>query len=142
MILKDLADSLISKCNTYALGMFCAIVLICGGLYMCMLDLTAHGSIDLKTTFVEGKIETGSLGLMAMFLGSVVSLVITIARSRAAPFHGQEMRITIDGNEIVAKELSYRKMKELLELARHANTRQIRDANDPLASAPSKRSGA
>jgi hypothetical protein len=81
---------------------------------MCFEDLRVNGKIDLKTALVEGQIETGSLGLMVMFLGAIVILVLNY---KSQPFKGQEIQISINGNQITGKGLSYRKLKEIVAVA-------------------------
>ena len=93
--------------------MLCALILICSGVYMCILDLRATGAIDLKAAFFQGSIETGSLGLLAMFLGVIVVLALNLNR----PNKGQEFRIVLKGREISASNLSYRKLRELISIA-------------------------
>lgn len=109
--MKSRIDTIIEKFNTRGLSMLSAIILIISGIYMCFHDLKATGKIDLKTTFVEGQIETGSLGLMAMFLGVFIILVLNY---RSQPFKGQEVELIVNGNQIKTKGLSYRKLKELV----------------------------
>ena len=77
---------------------------------MCFQDLTSTGTIDIKATFVQGKVETGSLGIMAMFLGVLIVLALNLNK----PYKGQKIKIVINGHEITGKGLSYRKMRELI----------------------------
>lgn len=114
MTLHELIKHVLSRLNTRAASMLCAFVLIGGGIYMCFAGLSAAGSIDLKAVFVEGKIQTGSLGLLAMFLGVVIVLALNHHRY---PYLGEEIKLVINGNEIVGKHLSYRKMRELVQVA-------------------------
>jgi hypothetical protein len=109
--MKSRIDIIIEKFNTRGLSMLSAMILIISGIYMCFHDLKATGKIDLKTTFVEGQIETGSLGLMAMFLGVFIILALNY---RSQPFKGQEVELVVNGNQIKTKGLSYRKLKELI----------------------------
>jgi hypothetical protein len=103
---------LLEKLNTRAFSMLCAIILICSGAYMCFIDLNVKGVIDIKSTIVEGKIETGSLGLMAMFLGVIIVLSLNLNK----PYKGQEIKIVTNGHEVTGTGLSYRKMRELVAI--------------------------
>ena len=105
---------ILNRINIRALSMLAALIMILGGVYMCFEDLMANGKIDLKTAIFEGQIETGSLGLMAMFLGVTVILVLNY---RSQPYKGQEVQININGNQITTKGLSYRKLKEIVSIA-------------------------
>lgn len=115
--MNELIDDLLVKLNTRAVSMLCALVLICSGVYMCISDITSTGSINIKAAFVEGRIESGSLGLMAMFLGVLVVLAVNLHK----PFKDQEIKLTLNGNEVVGKGLSFRKMKEIVNAASSAD---------------------
>jgi uncharacterized membrane protein YgaE (UPF0421/DUF939 family) len=117
--------------------MLCSFVLICSGVYMCIRGLAATGSIGIKSAVFEGKIETGSLGLLAIFLGVVIVLVMNLR----SPFRGQEIRLVVNGNEISAKGISYRKLQELVRAASGNEYREAareRNAANPDASANPK----
>ena len=104
---------------------------------MCIRGLAATGSIDLKSAVFEGKIETGSLGLLAMFLGVVIVLVMNLR----SPFKGQEVRLVVNGNKISAKGMSYRKLQELVRAAsgnESQESAQERNAVNPNASTKPK----
>lgn len=107
-------DNLLEKLNTKAFTMLSALILIVSGIQMCLCGLNETGSINLKTTFFEGEIETGSLGLMAMFLGVVIILALNF---KSPPCKDQEVKIIINGNQVTGKGLSYRKLKELITIA-------------------------
>jgi hypothetical protein len=115
MLRYQIADVLLTKINVKLGATLSGFLLIGGGMYMCFTRLSANGSIDLKAVFVEGKIQTGSLGLFTIFLGTVV--ILAVALSSAKPFEGQEVKLVINGNEITGKCLSYGKLRELLEVA-------------------------
>jgi hypothetical protein len=78
---------------------------------MCLAGLSASGSINVKAAVLEGKIETGSLGLLAMFLGALIVLAMNIR------YGSQEIKLSVNGNEITGRGLSYRQMRELVEAA-------------------------
>ena len=106
-----ITKELIDKINTRAISSLSAFILICSGIYMCFEGLSATGIIDLNTTLISGKIETGSLGLLAMLLGVVIILFINLRK----PYEGQKIKITVNGNEIIGEGLSYRKLRELVQ---------------------------
>jgi hypothetical protein len=105
----------LSKLNTRAGSVLCAFVLICAGIYMCFSGLTATGSIDLKAALFEGQVKTGSLGILSMFLGVVIILTLNVTGTK--PYDGQEIKLIVNGSEIVGKGLSFRKLRELVRLA-------------------------
>jgi hypothetical protein len=84
-------------------------------MFMCFSGLIAKGAIDLKAALFEGHIEAGSLKLFAMFLGvlSILALIV----SKHQPYDGQEIKMVVNGNEFIGKGLSYRKMRELVQVA-------------------------
>lgn len=86
---------------------------------MCFKDLKTTGKINIKAAFVDGQVETGSLGLASMFLGVIVILILNHRSEpyRSEPYKGQEIEININGNNITAKGLSYRKLKEIVAIA-------------------------
>ena len=110
--MESIINRLIDKLSIRAFSMLAALILIVGGIYMCFEGLQAKGKIDLQTALVEGQIETGSLGLMAMFLGVIIVLSLNLFGQR---FKGQEVHIIKNGNTFVGKGLSYRKMKEIVD---------------------------
>lgn len=138
-LLQRSIDTILAKLNTRAASLLCAFVLICSGVYMCRAGLSANGSIDLSTTLLKGKIETGSLGLMALFLG--VFIVVTLNLDRLRPkgrYAGEEIKLTINGKTVVGKGLSYNKMRELL---RAAFAESPRDAQELAAEGDDAREG-
>ena len=56
------------------------IALLFLGVYLSSADVKGEGSINLKTAFAEGVIQTGSLGLLFSFLGFLLLLVTILAR--------------------------------------------------------------
>jgi hypothetical protein len=107
----NLLSYILERFNTRAASMLCAFVLICAGIYMCLAGLSASGSINVKAAVLEGKIETGSLGLLAMFLGALIVLAMNIR------YGNQEIKLSVNGNEITGRGLSYRQVRELVEAA-------------------------
>jgi hypothetical protein len=137
MDMKDdsfLKHHLFAKLNVRAFSVLCALILICAGAYMCFKDLSATGTIDIKAAFMQGKIETGSLGIMAMFLGVLIVLALNLNK----PYKGQEIRIVINGHEITGKGLSYRKMRELVAAATQKAPESKLEITQPVNSADPK----
>ena len=132
-------DIILNKMNTRAFSMLAALIMILGGIYMCFEDLRVNGKIDLKTALVEGQIETGSLGLMVMFLGAIVILVLNY---KSQPFKGQEVQISINGNQITGKGLSYRKLKEIVAVATDKEPEGETETHNQANSADAKSRGA
>lgn len=109
-------NDLLTKFNTRAFSMLTAIMLTVGGIAMCFSQLNQTGEINIKAAFVEGKIQTGSLGLMTVFFGVMIVLAMNLNR----PYKGQEIRILLDGKEVSGKGLSYRKVRELMAVITEA----------------------
>lgn len=131
-----LASVLVARFNARAASVLCAFVMICSGIYMCMLGLSAAGSINVKAAVVEGKIETGSLGLLVIFLGVAIVLALNLAK----PYAGQEIRMMVDGKEVVGKGLSYRKMRELVRAVSSASkANRFESSAEEKAEGPSAR---
>jgi len=88
-----LSQRIISKLNVKSALLFLTFLLFSAGIYMCFLELQSTGTIDIKSTFVEGKITTGSVGLLVIFLGIPVALAA--------------MKISLQGKtvEIIHKDL-------------------------------------
>lgn len=102
----------IDKLNVKSFTILSSLILIIGGLVLCLKDLRVNGSINIKTALVEGQIETGSLGLMIIFLGVFVLIIVNLKKT-IIPFDNQVVELTINGNKIKTKGLSYRKLKEI-----------------------------
>ena len=110
---KSLIGHVLDKLHTRSVSLIIALVMVISGIYMCTKGIVEKGSINLKSSVVEGTIETGSLGLLVMFLGVIIILA---ALRRVHPHEGEEISVTIDGNEIKMKNLSKRKVDEVLGL--------------------------
>ena len=63
-----------SKINVKSGLLLVSLFLFISGISMCYSGLESTGSIDIKTSYMEGKLDTGSLGLLVIFLGVTVSL--------------------------------------------------------------------
>lgn len=59
---------LFDKLNVKSGLLTISLVLCVAGLLMCFSGLQANGSIDVKSAILEGKINTGSLGLLVIFI--------------------------------------------------------------------------
>lgn len=53
--------------------LFISLCLCIAGIYMCISELNAIGEINIKSALFQGKITTGSLGLLVVFLGIMVA---------------------------------------------------------------------
>jgi hypothetical protein len=63
----------VAKLNVKSGLILIAIVLCTVGLYLCISGIRQAGSIDIKSTLLEGKITTESLGLLVIFLAIPVA---------------------------------------------------------------------
>lgn len=110
-----LKDFLKNKLHTRSLSTLSAVSLILGGLIMCAKDMAVDGQINIKTAFVEGTIETGSLGLMVIFIGLIIIIGLNFD---SKPYKGQEFELEVDGIKLKGKGLSQHKIKDLVEGAK------------------------
>ena len=106
-------EQLLGKVHTRSVGVAIALLMIVCGIYMCVEGIREHGVIDLVIAFIEGHLETGSLGLLVMFLGVCI---IALVLERVHPHTGEEISIKIDGVEICVKNLANGRMADLLDL--------------------------
>lgn len=113
-------NRIIDKFHTRSFSMLAALIMIISGIFMCFKDLKATGVINIKAAFIDGQIETGSLGLLTMFLGVITILILNISTNK---YKGQELSVTINGKTIKGKGLSYRKVKELLSVGKNDESR-------------------
>jgi hypothetical protein len=111
-----ISDQVLKKLNTKAFSVLGGLFLIAGGFVMCIFGLTADGSIDLKSAFLDGNIKTGSVGLMSMFLGTVL---LTFLNLPFRSYKGEEVKLIVDGHEVTTKGVSYRKLQEVIKAVRN-----------------------
>jgi len=71
-------DKILSKINTNSASLFIAFVMSISGIYMCFQKLSHDGYIDIKSAVVSGRLETGSVGLLVIFISSII--VISVLR--------------------------------------------------------------
>lgn len=107
---QSFVERAFEKANIKALSGVSAAMLMGAGVYMCIKGLNSNGAIDIKSTIIQGRIDTGSLGLMVIFLATAIFIVINLNK----PFKGEQVKIIMNGNEIEASGLSYRKLKEMV----------------------------
>ncbi|MBN2715963.1 MAG: hypothetical protein JXX14_08905 [Deltaproteobacteria bacterium] len=113
MLNQNTIELVLAKINVRAFAALGGLILIIGGIFMCMSGLSATGVIDLRSAIVEGKIETGSIGLMSMFLGVILMMVLNIKWRRSA---GPEpIKISIEGDKIECEGFSHSKLAKVLE---------------------------
>lgn len=110
---QSLFDKLIQKIHCRSIIVLTAFILIISGIYLCTKNISQGGSINLKTTILEGNIETGSLGLLVIFLGAFIIIIISFTLSPGAK--REEIELTKGKNKIIGKNLSYRKIKDILK---------------------------
>lgn len=76
---------------------------------MCSAGLKEAGQIDLATPLATGKVTTGSLGLLVVFVGVFLALVTVIRRRERIEF-------SVRGNRVVFENASFRKIEEIRRL--------------------------
>lgn len=100
------------KIHSRSISMISALILIVSGVVMCAKDMAVDGSINVKSAFIEGALETGSLGLMVIFVGLIIIIGLNFDTK---PYKGQEIELEFDGIKLKGKGLSQHKIKELIE---------------------------
>lgn len=75
-----------------------SIGMIVGGFVLILFKTSGGGIIDVKTVFLEGKLESGSVGLLFSFLGVLllISCVTSKATSRLKITRGKDGLLTIE----------------------------------------------
>ena len=68
-------EYILSRVNVRAGAMFFAIVLAIAGICMVYDGIRGAGSIDFKTVFGEGKLKSGHVGILVLFIGSIICFV-------------------------------------------------------------------
>ena len=92
--------------------MISALVLIISGVVMCAKDMSVDGKINVKSAFIEGSLETGSLGLLVIFVGFIIIIALNFDTK---PYKGQEFELDVEGIKFKGKGLSQHKIKDLIE---------------------------
>jgi len=65
-------NSIIDRFNLKSATIFFAFILTVAGILMIINDIKDKGIIDIKSAVLSGKLETGSVGLILIFLSVVV----------------------------------------------------------------------
>lgn len=111
-------DKILLKITVRSFSIIGALILIISGIYMCLNDLAGTGRIDVKAVFIDGQIETGSLGLMTIFLATIIILALNYGNR---PRKGEKVTIRKGDFEITTNDLSYRKLSEIIAYALNAS---------------------
>lgn len=104
------------KINVKSISLGIALFLMASGIYMCLSELMHEGSIDIKSAVLSGKIQTGSLGLMVIFLGTAIVLAVIIKSGNIHMNKGERIEIEVGDKKIICENLSFRKVQEIREL--------------------------
>lgn len=92
----NIRHSLIAKINVKSGLLAISFGLCIAGFYMCFMGLQATGSIDIKSIALEGKITTGSLGLLVIFLAipwAMAAKNVSLREKHVEISHG-DLRVT------------------------------------------------
>ena len=93
-LLIVLANRLNSRSFATAIGA----VLIAAGFYLVVKQVSAEGSLDLKAACLQGKLESGSVGLFFMFCGVIVVIAaLMLRRSSKLSFDIRSGRFEYEG---------------------------------------------
>ena len=117
-------DLIISKINVKSVSIIISSVLIVSGIYMCFQQISHDGFIDIKSAVLSGKVQSGSLGLLVIFLG--VAVILTVVKKSGIKTTPRVEKIELEmGNmKINCENISFRKVQELRELLKEADRTQ------------------
>lgn len=113
--------SIIQKVNVKSVSLAIALFLLSAGVYMCLKGIAHEGFIDIKSAVLSGKIETGSLGLIVIFLGTAIVLAVIKKSGIMQEHKGERIEIEIGNRKIICENLSFRKVQEIRELMKETN---------------------
>ena len=102
-------DMVMDKLNVASCSLLSAVAMIFAGIYLCISQINEAGAIRLDSLVFSGEIQSGSLGLMVMFLGVMVVLAGVLGRRPAGPKH-ETIEIEVNGAKVVCTGLSFRKV--------------------------------
>ncbi len=111
------------------LGSLCIIMAI----VMVYQGITAYGSIDVKALFLEGKVTSGSAGIVFAFVGIVSILVGSLKRPRKIQMlnirkNGEEIALLdIRGSVVVVSVETYLKYAKALGLLEDKAVQELRE---------------
>lgn len=119
--------SFIQKINVKSISLGIALFLMGAGVYMCLSELAHEGSIDIKSAVLSGKIQTGSLGLIVIFLGTAIVLAVIKRSGNMQKNKGERIEIEVGDKKIICENLSFRKVQEIRELMKDASENTLTD---------------
>ena len=76
---------LIWRFDAKAAAFLLAFVLVTAGICMVYSGIRDEGYIDVKSALGEGKLKTGFVGVVVLFLGFMLALACIVARAKAKP---------------------------------------------------------
>ena len=110
----------IEKINVKSVSLGIALFLMGAGVYMCLSEIAHIGCIDIKSAVLSGKIQTGSLGLLVIFLGTAIVLTVIKKSGIMQERQGEKIELVIGDRRIICENLSFRKVQEIRELMKEA----------------------
>ena len=111
--MKDRFTQVLAKLNLTSAALLVSLAMMGCGTLMCLSGIRDEGSINLKASFLEGNLQTGSLGLVVIFVGAFLAM-FSLARARPACF---EAEVLPDGTrKLKIKHATDQQMKVINEL--------------------------
>ena len=72
----------VDRTGTKSIALLISAILAVAGVVMIGFGLRNDGSIDLKAAVVEGRLKTGSIGVLIIFMSTFIVLLCVLMRSR------------------------------------------------------------
>ena len=75
------------RLDAKAVTLLLAFILAIAGISMIYSDIRDEGHIDVKSVFGEGKLKTGFVGGVVLFMAFILALACIVARAKSKPDH-------------------------------------------------------
>lgn len=70
---RGFKETITTKLNVKSALLAISACLSAAGIYMCVIGLQSNGVINVKSSIIEGRVDTGSLGLLVIFLAILLA---------------------------------------------------------------------
>lgn len=114
VLMNSLFEKFLLKINTNSASLLIALVLSVSGISMCLRDLSRDGYIDIKSSILSGRLQTGSVGIIVIFFSTII--VMSVVRKGIKQTIGkknEKIEIKVGESVITCENISYRKIQEL-----------------------------
>ena len=121
--------SVIDKINVKSVSLGITFLLLGAGVYMCLRGIAHDGFIDIKSVALTGRLQTGSLGLIVIFLGVAIVLAVIKKSGIFSEKKGEKIEIEVGEKRIICENLSFRKVQEIRELIKDTDVNESAEKN-------------